>query len=100
MWARESKGDHTQVEGWSPWQRLYNAPEGYEILGMENAEPTDHKFEVNRATTAMRAMTVHVDRSGNDAGSHARVELDWKDTSVRLRPLRNPNAPAGCALAR
>ncbi len=103
--AREDKGDHTRVEGWSPWKVLYRAPDGLEIIGVDKVDPTDDSFAVTShgsrsirggGADALSILNVYIDRGGDDVGAYTRVEATWKDVIVTLRPMRNPHVPRSC----
>lgn len=95
MWARESKGDHTEVKGWSPWERLYDAPSGWEIIKvtpnktskLPTFQITDRgKHTYNRpAGEVVTRFIVYGDHKGNDAEGYTRVEADWNVMQIELK---------------
>lgn len=91
MRARESKGDHTMVEGWSRWSRAYSAPSGWRIVSFRPNAGSSHRANVTvhgqqtysrPAGEVVNRFHVWVDRNGDEAGTWTRMEVEWRPIEV------------------
>lgn len=90
MHAREDGGDHTTVSG-TTRQVLYTADDGYKILSVNPSGDTSIDRDITShgmhriarpGGEAANEVRVWVDRSGDEAGSYTRVEVEWKTVTI------------------
>lgn len=96
MHARESVPDHTEVEGWSPWARHYDAPAGWRIVDVQPRAASEHHAQVTEhgALTYTRPsgevvnrFEAFVDRDGDEAGTWTSVITHWNPLQITIEEI-------------
>lgn len=96
LYARESKGDHTRLSGWSEWWTLYEAPNNYIVNSFSPSKNTivednitsKNKRVYKKGGETVRNYTLYLDRSGDDRGIHTSVLIEWNKLDITIKQLR------------
>ncbi|MCA8958304.1 MAG: hypothetical protein KDC87_19660 [Planctomycetes bacterium] len=92
--CREERKDWTEVSGWSPWAKAYEAPGGWSIVEVRPRANSRHTANITSkgrhqydrpAGEVVARFEVWGDHDGDEAGTWTHVRVSWRPMQVLLK---------------
>lgn len=96
MYARENGGDHTKVEGYSPWTVAYTPPSGWRVVSYRpNGSPRYERDVTTQGSIGIPCsggevvdhFTAWVDHGGDEAGTWTELYTYWRILEVTIEQI-------------